>query len=58
MSLFRVYRLNSAGLAKAEEIATVFDEALAKLEAICGSDGREMAIVRTHLQTACFFAKH
>lgn len=54
---FRPHLLNEAGLAKADEIAGVFTEALDGIEKVCGKDGREMALVRTALQEACFWAK-
>lgn len=54
---FKTHQLNEAGMAKAEEIGATFTAALDKLEAICGKDGREMALVRTHLQDASFYAK-
>lgn len=54
---FTVHRLSVAGMEKAEAIREVFDEALDQLEDICGKDGRDMAICRTKLQEACFWAK-
>ena len=69
---FQVHMLNDAGKAKAAAIAVAFDECLTKLITLCappanGSPGagailypqgtREMAIVRTKLEEACFFAK-
>lgn len=54
---FEVYMLNDTGKAKAGAIADVLSEALNALEVHCGHDGREMAIVRTKLEEACFFAK-
>ena len=56
-SEFDVHMLNEAGIAKAREIAETFSAALDALEAQCGADGREMAMVRTKLQEAAFFAK-
>lgn len=56
-SEFRVHRLNAAGLAKAEDLAHAFTGFLDEVEVLCGTDGREMAIVRTMLQEACIFAK-
>lgn len=53
---FQVHMLNDAGKAQATQIAEVLSEALNKLEAIVGS-GRELAIVKTKLEEACFFAK-
>lgn len=54
---FKSHILSDGGLRKAEEIGSTFTEALDKLESICGKDGREMALVRTHLQDASFYAK-
>jgi hypothetical protein len=54
--LFQTYVLNSRGVAKAEAIATVFDDLLAKVAALCPA-GRELSIVRTKLEEACFYAK-
>jgi hypothetical protein len=54
---FSVHILNGDGIAKANQIAQDFSELLSNLETTCGSDGREMAIVRTKLQEAAFFAK-
>ena len=57
MGLFDVHRLNAAGLDKARKVRDVFYDAMLQLELICGTDGRDMAIVRTKLQEGCFFAK-
>lgn len=54
---FGVHILNDSGIAKAREIAEVYSRALVDLEALCGADGREMAIVKTKLQESAFFAK-
>lgn len=54
---FQVHRLNEAGLEKAGKIAERFSTFLDDLEALCGADGRDIAIVRTKLQEANFFAK-
>lgn len=54
---FRVHILNDAGIEKAKEIAEEFTMFLNYLENQCGSDGRYMAIVRTKLEEASFFAK-
>ena len=53
---FEVHKLNEAGMEKAKLIASHFDtllDALLKIAPV----GREMAIVRTKLEEACFFAK-
>jgi hypothetical protein len=54
---FRVHRLNETGLDVAAQLGEIFTEALDKIEAIVGPEGREMALVRTNLQHASFFAK-
>ncbi len=53
---FSVHMLNPIGRQKAVEIAVAFDTCLEELEAVC-PEGRELAIVRTKLEEACFFAK-
>ena len=44
---------------RAQAIAIIFEATLVALEqpGLCGAGGREMAIVRTKLEEACFFAK-
>jgi len=54
---FQVHVLNGVGIDKAREIADGFSAFLENLETVCGDAGREMAIVRTKLEEACFFAK-
>jgi hypothetical protein len=54
---FEVHMLNDAGKERARDIAQAFDELLAKLLAIRPEPCREMSIVRTKLEEACFFAK-
>ena len=56
-NLFDVHKLNEGGLIKAAMIRDHFQNLLDQLEAIAGADGRDMAIVRTKLQEANFFAK-
>lgn len=53
---FEVHRLNEAGMEKVKLIASHFDTVLNSLTAICPV-GRELAIVKTKLEEACFFAK-
>ena len=53
---FQVHMLNDEGKAKARVIAEAFDECLTKLLVPC-PPGRELALVRTKLEEACFFAK-
>jgi len=54
---FEVHMLNDIGKKKATLIAENFTRMLTGLEEICGKDGREIAIVRTKMEEACFFAK-
>ena len=54
---FTVHMLNDCGKSKATAIAQTLTSTLDDLESICGKDGREMAVVRTKLEEACFFAK-
>lgn len=53
---FQVHRLNPTGLTKADDIAHGFDELLEQVRTWL-PDGRELSLVRTHLEQACFFAK-
>ncbi len=53
---FEVHMLNDAGSAKATEIAEAFDACLERLMRVC-PPGRELALARTKLEEACFFAK-
>lgn len=63
--MFKVHRLNEGGLKKAQEIADAFQKLVDTLESpdLCGTRvgnmptvTREIAVVRTKLQEACFFA--
>lgn len=54
---FAVHKLNDVGMLRARDIAKLFSLFLNSIEAHCGASGREMAIVRTKLQEAAFFAK-
>ena len=54
---FRVHLLNTSGIISAKALAQEFSDVLHHIETLCGSDGREMAIVRTKMEEACFFAK-
>jgi hypothetical protein len=66
-AIFQVHRLNETGLAKAQSIAEQFDALLTALETDClpaAADPsaprqmtREFALVKTHLESACFYAK-
>lgn len=53
---FQFHKLNDDGIKKAETIAESFTTLLNNLAPLCGS-GRELAIVKTKLEEACFFAK-
>ena len=59
---FKTHRLNEAGIKKCDAIGEVFENTLEVLRAMCaneykGTGAREMALVATKLQEACFFAK-
>lgn len=53
---FSVHMLNESGKKKAAAIAEGFSLLLNNLEA-SGVTGRALALVKTHLETACFNAK-
>lgn len=53
---FQVHMLTEEGKAKAKEIAEGFSDLLTKIDALVPA-GRELAIVKTKLEEACFFAK-
>jgi hypothetical protein len=57
---FTVHRLTGEGMVKAAEIAEEFSKLLDRVEVLvpqAGDNARELALVRTKLQEACFFAK-
>ena len=54
---FQVHILNEQGIKRAQSLATQFTRFLNTIEGLSGTDGREMAIVRTKLEEASFFAK-
>ena len=60
---FEVHMLNAGGIEKAQKMAASFDQLLSELYELSGSAVqtvqtlRPMAIVRTKLEEACFFAK-
>lgn len=53
--LFDSKRLNDDGVRNVAEVRAAFDALLAKVETLTPS-GRELAIVKTKLEEACFFA--
>lgn len=53
---FAVHILNPPGKEKAQAIAAAFDSCLEQLKTMC-PDGRNLSIVKTKLEEACFFAK-
>lgn len=58
-SEFQFYKLNENGLDECEQVARLFDDFLADLEHTLSHKGdpRCIAIVKTKLEEACFFAK-
>lgn len=54
---FEVHRLNEKGLQKAELIAKIFNACLEEVESVVGAPSREMSLVCTKLEEACFLAK-
>lgn len=55
-ALFKSHRLNEAGMKKAQEIGSLFDELGLGLAERCPTS-REYSLARTHLEQACFYAK-
>lgn len=53
---FKVHMLNDAGKTKAHALALVFSSALDQIES-AGVAGRDLALVKTKLEEACFCAK-
>lgn len=53
---FDFHILNEVGKHKALQIANYFDCTLESIKQIC-PEGRELAITKTNLEQACFFAK-
>ena len=53
---FTVHMLNEVGKSKAIAIAAAFDRLIGELTNVCPA-GRELALVQTKLEEACFFAK-
>jgi hypothetical protein len=54
---FAVHMLNQEGKQKAESLAFIFDKTLGVLEELCTGDKRCLALARTKMEEACFFAK-
>lgn len=54
---FQVHMLNEQGKIKAVDLANLFAHCLDEVEKICGEEGREMALVRTHMELASFYSK-
>ncbi len=54
---FEVNKVNEEGLLVMGKIASLFNDLLTILLNNEGADPREMSIVKTKLQEACFFAK-
>lgn len=54
---FKVHILNDDGITRAKDLAYHFTNFLNTVETIIGTEGREVAIVRTKLEEASFFAK-
>lgn len=54
---FEVHILNPEGIQKARDLVAAFDQLLTKIESFGVSGTRAMAITRTKLEEACFFAK-
>lgn len=56
MAIFEDHRLSDAGIAKTKLARGALKKCLEELEELAGAHGREMSIVRTHLETACMYA--
>lgn len=54
---FQTHKLTAEGLSKINEIGVHFDDLLEEIEILVGEEGREIAIVRSNLEVACFYAK-
>lgn len=53
---FRSYQVDDVGYEEIGKVRIEFETFLTYLENVCGKDSREMAIVRTKLEEASFFA--
>lgn len=54
--MFKFHKLNQIGQDHAVEIQRIFEKALGAIEQAVPA-GRELSIVKTKLEEACFFAK-
>ena len=55
-SAFEVHTFSELGEQKAKVISEAFDRLMTNLRNVC-PDGHELALVKTKLEEACFFAK-
>jgi hypothetical protein len=57
-AMFKTHLLNDEGVTRAKEIADVFDRQWEKLKVLVeGGDPRCIALLKTELERACFYAK-
>lgn len=54
---FKHHKLNGEGMKKCEAISQEFNKLLEALESMTPTGNREFALVKTHLEQACFYAK-
>ena len=54
--MFEFHKLNDIGIERAKRIQSAFEQVVADLEEVVPA-GRELSIVKTKLEEACFFAK-
>jgi len=54
---FKVHMLNETGIARAKQLAESFSNLLTVIEEMAKGSPRELALVRTKLQEASFWAK-
>lgn len=55
--MFQVHKLNDQGMAKARRIAEAFTTCLREVMSTNPAGGRELALMRTQLETAAMWAK-
>lgn len=56
--LFKSHKLNEEGFAEASYIGEQFDELLNAIWNVAeGVESRELSLVKTHLEQACFYSK-